>query len=100
MDEALDFLNRLDPKTRLKVAFNIQRAKRTQDPNVLKKLTNHIWEFRVRYYKSQIRFFAFWNPFEKSIIICTHGIYKKTQRTPQQEIQKAERIRIDFIKSQ
>jgi len=98
MDEALAFMERLDVKSRVKVSFNIQRAKHIQDPKVFKKITSHIWEFRIRYHKSQIRFFAFWNPFEKSMVICTHGIFKKSQKTPQNEIEKAERLRVEFIK--
>lgn len=99
MDEALDFMYKLDGKTRAKVSFVIQKVKRVQEPEAFKKISLHIWEFRIRYHKSQIRFFAFWNPFEKSVVICTHGIYKKTQKTPKQEIEKAERIRLSFIES-
>ena len=97
MDEALAFMYRLDDRSRAKVSFIIQKAKQVQDPQVFKKITVHIWEFRIRYHKSQIRLFAFWNPFENSVVICTHGIYKKTQKTPKHEIEKAERIRIAFI---
>lgn len=99
MDEALAFMDKLDGKTRAKVVFVIQKAKRVQDPESFKKISLHIWEFRIRYHKSQIRFFAFWNPFEKSVVICTHGIYKKTQKTPKHEIEKAERLRLLFIET-
>ncbi len=98
MDEALAFMYKLDANAQVKVTSHLQRAKTIQDPEIFKKITNHIWEFRIRYYKSQIRFFAFWNPFEKSVVICTHGIYKKSQKTPKHEIEKAERIRSAFIK--
>jgi len=97
MDEALAFMYRLDEKSRAKVSFIIQKAKKVQDPEIFKKITVHIWEFRIKYYKSQLRLFAFWNPFEKSVVICTHGIYKKTQKTPKLEIEKAERLRLAFI---
>lgn len=98
MDEALAFMYRLDEESRVKVSFIIQKAKTIQDPEIFKKITKHIWEFRIRYFRSQIRFFAFWNPYEKSVVICTHGIYKKAQKTPQHEIEKAERLRLEFIK--
>lgn len=97
MDEDLAFIDKLDGKTRAKVLFVIQKAKRVQDPETFKKISPLIWEVRIRYYKSQIRFFAFWNPFEKSVVICTHGIFKKTQKTPKHEIEKAERLRLSFI---
>ena len=88
---------KLDEKSRAKVSFTIQKAKGVQDPEIFKKISVHTWEFKIRYFKSQIRLFAFWNPFENSVVICTHGIYKKSQKTPQQEIEKAERIRLAFI---
>lgn len=97
MDEALAFMYNLDAKSRAKVAFNIQKAKAVHDSEIFKKITNHIWEFRNRYYKSQIRLFAFWNPYEQSMVVCTHGIFKKSPKTPQHEIDKAERLRAQFI---
>ena len=36
--------------------------------------------------------FAFWDNEEKAIVIATHGIVKKTQKTPSKEIKKAEEI--------
>ena len=41
------------------------------------------------YNKSAYRLFAFWDETEKSIIIATHGITKKTDKTPKKEINKA-----------
>ena len=35
--------------------------------------------------------------FTNAIVIATHGIIKKTQKTPQREIEKAERIRNEYI---
>lgn len=100
MDEALIFVSRLDKKTRVKVSFVLQKARCVEDPQLFKKITTHIWEFRIRYYKPQIRLFAFWSPFEKSIIVCTHGICNKNQKTPKREIEKADQIRLDFIDRQ
>jgi phage-related protein len=97
MDEALAFMYKLDGKSRTKVAFAIQKAKEIQDPKIFKKITVNIWEFRIKYFKSQIRFFAFWDPFEKSLVVCTHGMYKKSQKTPRHEIDKAENLRLAFI---
>ena len=98
MEEALTFYRSLDKKLRLKLIYNIQRAKQKADANLFRKLTSQIWEFKASYMGHQIRLFAFWEPYKKSLVVCTHGIYKKTQKTPLQEIRKAEQIRIKYLK--
>ena len=40
----------------------------------------------------QYRIFAFWDKTRKSMVLCTHGFIKKTQKVPQQEIKHAEQI--------
>lgn len=81
-----------------KVAYNVQRCRSMVDAELFRKINNNIWELRTLYAKSQIRFFAFWDPFEKSLVVCTHGIFKKTQKTPLYEINKAEKIRDQYLK--
>lgn len=98
LDQALNFINTLDPKTRTKVVYNIQRTKIVIDPELFSKLTNHIWEFRTNYNTNHIRLFAFWDTHDGALVVCTHGIFKKRQKTPSQEIEKAEKIRIQYIK--
>ena len=41
--------------------------------------------------------FAFWDTDSETLIIATHGIIKKTQKTPAKEIAKAERIRTEYF---
>ena len=55
-------------------------------------------QFRTLYNKSAYRLFAFWDETEKSMIIATHGIIKKTQKTPKKEIDKAKQLRADYLK--
>ena len=43
------------------------------------------------------RLFAFWDTEEQALVIATHGIIKKTQKTPAKEIAKAERIRQEYL---
>jgi len=65
---------------------------------LFKKLKgSNIWEFRVRYATTQYRLFAFWDTDKKSLVVCTHGILKKTQKTPKKEIDKAEQIRKKYL---
>lgn len=95
--EAKAFVKSLDVKLQKKVAYNIQKAREVNDPKVLKKLTDEFWEFRIRYEKLQVRLLAFWDPNLKSLIICTHGFVKKTQKTPKSEINKALEIRKKYL---
>jgi phage-related protein len=43
--------------------------------------------------------FAFWNRKDKkeTLVIATHGIVKKTQKTPKREIEKAMRIMQNYF---
>ena len=57
----------------------------------IKKITKDIWELRPL----RDRFlFAYWK--EERFIILSHFL-KQTQKTPKKEIEKAEKILIDFL---
>lgn len=62
---------------------------------LFKKLENSdgIWEFRTLYQKIAYRLFAFWDTESDTLIVATHGIIKKTQKTPSKEIAKAEKLK-------
>ena len=95
LEEAARFIDNLDAKTRDKVIFNIQKARLSNDNELFKKLKGEIWEFRTYYNKTHYRLFAFWSKTERTetLVISTHGIIKKSNRTPKSEIEKAEAIR-------
>lgn len=99
-EDAADFLDSLTEKARNKVYFNIDKATFINDPEVFKKLEDDIWEFRTLYQQQAIRLFAFWDKDDKSdtLVISTHGLIKKTQKTPKKEIEKAKQIREDYFK--
>ena len=42
---------------------------------------------------------AFWDAQTDTLVIATHGIIKKTQKTPKKEIAKAEIIRQEYFKA-
>jgi phage-related protein len=98
LEEAKEFLDSLDEKPREKIFYNIWKSKISKDEELLKKLDDEIWEFRTLYNKSAYRLFAFWDETEKSIIIATHGIIKKTHKTPKKEINKAKQLRAEYLK--
>ena len=99
LTEARDFLLVLDEKSRDKIIFNIDKSKIKNDSELFKKLTGEIWEFRTLYNKTYFRIFAFWDKTEKidSLVLATHGMIKKTGKTPIKEIVKAENIRSRYF---
>ncbi len=98
MAEAREFLLSLDEKSRDKIIFNIDKAKVKIDNELFKKLNDDIWEFRTLFNKTQFRIFAFWDKEEKeTLVFSTHGIIKKTGKTPDKEIEKAEKVRIKYF---
>lgn len=95
LEEAADFLNALDDKAKEKVLYNVWKARITNDKELFKKLSGEIWEFRILFKKTYYRLFAFLDKTDKidTVVISTHGLVKKTGKTPPGEIEKAERIR-------
>jgi phage-related protein len=95
LSEAIVFLQSLEEDVRDKVNYNIRKvAGGIVDKELFKKLDNtNIWEFRTMYNGMAYRLFAFWDTNQEAMVIATHGIIKKTQKTPTKEIAKAERIR-------
>ena len=99
LDEAVEFLESLDEKTKAKILYNIRLSQFKNDNELFKKLTDNIWEFRTLYNKTYYRFFAFWDKTNKqeTLVISTHGIEKKTGKVPKNEIQKAENLRTNYF---
>ena len=55
--------------------------------------------FRTLYNKTYYRLFAFWDREANTLVVATHGIVKKTQKTPVREISKAEKLRILYFEN-
>ena len=94
LEEADVFVASLDRKTQQKIFYNVRIAEQTNDPELFKKLTNDIWEFRTLYNKTEIRILAFWDKTNKmqTLVLATNGFIKKTQKTPYNEIERAKQI--------
>ncbi len=99
LDEAVEFLNNLDEKAREKIYYNLKKSQIKNDNSLVKKLNNEIWEFRTLYKQTQYRLFAFWDKTDKidTLVISTHGIEKKTQKTPKKEIEKAKNLKKHYF---
>ncbi len=61
LPEAVEFMDSLDQKSQQKIYYNIKKAQLSNDPELFKKLTENIWEFRTLYNKTHYRIFAFWD---------------------------------------
>lgn len=73
----------------------------SNDKELFKKLTNDIWEFRTLFKKTYYRLFAFWDKTEstETLVLTTHGLVKKTSKTPKGEIEHAEQIRKRYFEN-
>ncbi len=95
LDEAIEFMNFLESKVRRKIYYNLKKSQLINDPELFKKLNENIWEFRTLFEKKHYRLFAFWDKTDnkETLVLATHGLFKKTKKTPKSEIKKAEEIR-------
>lgn len=87
LEEADEFISGLDLKT--------------NDPKLFKKLQNDIWEFRTKYAGLQIRLLAFWDKTDnkETLVLATHGLIKKVDKVPANEIDRAVRLRDKYFNS-
>ncbi|WP_394330177.1 type II toxin-antitoxin system RelE/ParE family toxin [Kaistella palustris] len=101
LPEAVEFLEKLDKKTSDKIYYNIKKSQFINDNELFKKLNEFIWEFRTLYSGKAYRLFSFWDKIDgkETLIVATHGILKKSQKTPTKEIKKAEEIRKQYLEN-
>jgi len=99
LKQAQKYIYMLDEKTRIKIFENIDLARFTLDPELLKKLTGEIWEFRTLYNGIKYRLLAFWDKRDNAntLVVATHGFIKKESKTPKTEINKALEIRKKYF---
>ena len=99
LDEAFEFLQSLEEKHYAKILYNIRKVQVENDPELLKKLVDDIWEFRTLYQGLQYRLLAFWDKTSatETFVVSTHGFVKKRSKVPDKEIQKAIQIRAKYF---
>ena len=91
-EEADSFLGSLPIKAYQKIVYNVLKLERgIIDNELFKKLEgSDIWELRTLFNGIHYRLFAFWDTERQTLVVATHGIIKKTQKTPKKEIARAE----------
>lgn len=91
-----EFLDELQPKVRAKAEKWIEKLEK-EGPNLPRPFADivrgKIRELRISFGSQCCRFLYF---FVGKKIIMTHGFMKKTDKIPQNEIERAERIMIIF----
>ncbi len=97
LEDAENFFHKLPQKIKDKFSFSFYKVKNGYKGPWFEKLkeTDGIFEFRERGFNNFFRIFAFWDKTleDETLIIGTHGINKKTNKTPGKEIAKAEAIK-------
>jgi phage-related protein len=96
------FLDSLSGKTAQKITWVLSLIEELDviSEKFFKKLKPHeIWECRVNYENTKYRILCFMiSPMgQEAKIILTNGFIKKTQKTPQQEIDRALHYKDDYI---
>lgn len=101
LEDAREFLRALNQQARTKIYYNIKKVQGgIKDNELFKKLDNsEIWEFRTLYQGIAYRLFSFWDKDLETMVVATHGIVKKTQKTPAKEIARAEEIRRKYFEA-
>jgi len=94
-----EFLDSLPGKVAQKVTWVLSLV---EDLDVVpstyfKKLvsTEEIWECRIQLGSDAYRIFCFFDG--QSVVVLTHGLIKKTAKTPLREIERAETYRRDYL---
>jgi phage-related protein len=94
-----EFIDSLTSKAAQKVVWTLSLLEELETlPAVyFKKLANtdDIWEVRVSLGSDAYRIFCFFAG--NSIVVLTHGLVKKTQKTPQREIERAEVYKREYL---
>lgn len=101
LEDAEKFLDRLDEKSRKKILTDIRKTQSGLRGDWFRKMpgTDDIWEFRTLFSRTQYRVFAFWDTRQKerTLIVCTHGLIKKTDKTPSGDIVRAEQMKRNYF---
>ncbi len=96
---AREFVDSLDDKAAARIDAFIERLRiygNRMQAKFVKKLTNDIFELRVKQFDRIFRVLFFYQP--RMLIVITSGFQKKTEQTPTGEIARAEQLRKLWMK--
>jgi len=96
---AREFLDTLDDKAAARIDAFIDRLRvygNRMQGKFVKKLTDDIFELRVKQFDRIFRVLFFYQP--GMLIVIASGFHKKTEQTPASEITRAEQLRKLWVK--
>jgi phage-related protein len=96
---AREFIDSLDDKAAARIDAFIERLRvygNRMQGKFVKKLTDDVFELRVKQFDRIFRILFFYQP--GMLIVITSGFQKKTQETPPGEIMRAEQLRKLWMK--
>ena len=97
-----DFFSKQKQKVREKIVWTINLVETLEivPEDYFKHLTNTngLYEIRVKQGSDIFRIFSFFD--KGKLIVLANGFQKKTQKTPKQEIEKAEIIKEEYFAEQ
>jgi phage-related protein len=91
---AREFVDSLDEKAAARIDAFIERLRvsgNRMQGKFVKKLTNELFELRVKQFDRIFRVLFFYQP--SMLIVITSGFQKKTEQTPPAEITRGEQLR-------
>lgn len=101
LNQAEEFIDSLDDKSRRKLFQAIRKTNERLIGHWFSKMagSDGIYEFRIDESGKFYRLFAFWDKdySHETLIVGTHGIAKKSNKTPKEEIRKAERLKQEYF---
>jgi phage-related protein len=97
LEEAQIYFEELNDKIQTKFLKSFEKTQNGFKGNWFTKLesSDGIFEFRESDHQKFYRIFAFWDKEEEkeTLVMGTHGLDKKSNKTPPKEIKKAEKIK-------
>lgn len=102
LPEAEKFVDKIEISAKKKMFYAIRKIKMRVHGDWFEKLksSKDIFELRVKDSNKFFRLFSFWDSTgdTETLIVCTHGLIKKTNKTPKKDIEKAEMIKEKYFK--
>jgi phage-related protein len=96
----LDFYKSQPLKVQIKIEYvlDLVRFERQVPKRFFKKLegTNGLYEVRVITSQNSIRILCFLD--QEKLVVLTNAFVKKSQKTPKKEMERAQRLRLEYLK--
>ncbi len=102
LPDAEKFIDMIEKSAKKKMFYAIRKTQLRIYGDWFEKLkgSKDIFEFRIKDSNKFFRLFAFWDSSgaTETLIVCTNGLIKKTNKTPKQDIEKAVMIKEKYFK--